>query len=126
TGGLPPGDPRLIGLFQEARVVILPSISETFGLVILEAWAAGTVVMASRTSGATALVRDGYNSFLFDLEEPGTFHRALDQALGSAAFSEQLAVRGAETVNREYSLTALAGRLKALYEQLIQEKACVT
>ena len=126
TGGLPPVDPRLIGLFQEARAVILPSISETFGLVILEAWAAGTLVLASRTSGATALVTDAQDGFLFDLDQPPTFHRALNQTLTDPQHSEQLAIRGAEKVNREYGLGVLAGRLKKLYEQLIEEKACVT
>src|SRR4051794_12481118 len=43
TGGLPPHDPRLIGLLQAASALLLPSVSETFGLVLLEAWAAGTV-----------------------------------------------------------------------------------
>ena len=37
AGPLPSGDPRLIGLMQEARAVVLPSVSETFGIVILEA-----------------------------------------------------------------------------------------
>jgi len=53
-------------------------------------------------------------------------HRALNQALTDAQHSEQLAIRGAEKVNREYGLGALAGRLKQLYEQLIEEKACAT
>src|SRR5205807_5212125 len=101
TGGLPAGDSRLLGLLQEARAVILPSISETFGLVILEAWAAGTLVLASRTSGATALLRDGQDGLLFDLDQPPTFHHALNQALTDAQYSEQLAIRGAEKVNRE-------------------------
>src|SRR5579883_1302625 len=70
TGGLPPGDPRLIGLFQHAAIVLLPSLSETFGLVLLEAWAAGAAVASSRTSGATALIKDGENGWLFDLDAP--------------------------------------------------------
>jgi glycosyltransferase involved in cell wall biosynthesis len=54
TGRLPPADSRLIGLLQLARVCMLQSISETFGLVILEAWAAGTPAISSRTSGASS------------------------------------------------------------------------
>ena len=59
TGGLAPADPRLIGLLQTASVLVVPSLSETFGLVILEAWVAGTPVLSSRTSGASALVKHG-------------------------------------------------------------------
>src|SRR5262249_6261755 len=56
TGPLPSGHPALIGLLQQAKALIIPSVSEPFGLVILEAWAAGTMVLSSRTSGASALV----------------------------------------------------------------------
>jgi len=126
TGGLPPADPRLIGLFQQAEAVILPSVSETFGLVILEAWAAGNVVLASRTSGATALVENGHNGFLFDLNQPHTFHAAIEEILANPGLGKKLAARGTEKVDREYSLAVLAGRLKHLYDQLLEEKACAT
>ena len=125
-GGLASQDPRLIGLLQLADVLILPSVSETFGLVLLEAWAAGTVVLASRTSGASALVEDGRNGWLFDLEQPASFHQALGQLLRDPLHSKEMAQRGAEMVRNEYSIASLAGRMKSLYEQLIEEKACVT
>jgi len=122
TGGLPPGDPRLIGLLQDAKVALLPSISETFGLVILEAWAAGTPVIASRTSGASALVKHGQNGWLFDLADPGSFHSAVDQALLEPRLAAQFAAAGRQLVSAEYDATVLAGRMKKLYEQLIEEK----
>src|SRR5262249_3675702 len=81
TGGLASQDQRLVGLLQLADVLILPSVSETFGLVLLEAWAAGTVVLASRTSGASAIVEDGQNGWLFDLEQPASFHQGLEHLL---------------------------------------------
>jgi len=65
TGGLPPRDPKLIGLLQTATVLIVPSVSETFGLVLLEAWSAGAPVIASRTSGALQLVKEGENGCLY-------------------------------------------------------------
>ncbi len=126
TGGLPSQDPRLIGLLQQADVLILPSLSETFGLVLLEAWAAGTPVLSSRTSGASALVEAGQNGWLFDLDQPETFHCALAQTLAEPPRSKEMAARGAEKVRKEYSLTSLASRMRSLYEQLIEEKACAT
>jgi glycosyltransferase involved in cell wall biosynthesis len=124
TGGLPPNDPRLIGLFQQADVLVLTSVSETFGLVILEAWATGTMVLSSRTSGAASLVRDGHNGWLFDLPQPETFHRALDQALAKSEPAKRLLRQGADEVNRKYNVAVLADRMKTLYEQLIEEKQC--
>ena len=126
TGGLPQGDPRLIGLMQEARALLLPSLSETFGLVILEAWAAGTMVLSSRTSGASALIEQGKNGWLFDLEKPETFRAALDRTLSQPAASREMAARGATKVREHYSINALAGRMKRLYEELMEAKRCVT
>ncbi len=122
TGGLPPNDPRLIGLLQEASVLIMPSKSETFGLVVLEAWATGTLVLSTRTSGASALVRHGENGWLFDLDQPAGFHQSLAEALSNPDAVRRVLRRGGDEVNAEYNLTALAGRMKALYEELIEEK----
>jgi len=122
VGSLPPGDPRLIGLLQTARVVILPSLSETFGLVILEAWAARTPVIASRTSGASALVKQEQNGWLFDLNAPKNFHERVHAALANPGWARRFAAAGHDLVCAEYDAAALAGRLKNLYAELLEEK----
>jgi glycosyltransferase involved in cell wall biosynthesis len=122
TGGLPPDDPRLIGLIQESRALLLPSISETFGLVLLEAWAAGTTVISSRTSGASALIRDGENGWLFDLSDPAAFHRAVSQTLLKPGLRARLAESGRQLVAGQYDVMSVAGKVKQLYEQLIEAK----
>lgn len=124
AGPLPPGDPRLIGLFQEAQAVVLPSISETFGLVILEAWAAGTPVLSSRTTGAAALVDDGVNGLLFDLERPESLIAAVDQLLLQPAWRAQGGAAGRAKVVASYDTAVLAGQMERLYADLIEEKKC--
>ena len=125
TGGLPPNDPRLIGLYQAAEVLLLPSKSETFGLVILEAWATGTMVLSTRTSGACTLIEDGRNGWLFDLDQPETFHQPLAQALSNSDAARRVVRRGGHEVQTQYNINALAGRMKALYEELIEEKNAI-
>jgi glycosyltransferase involved in cell wall biosynthesis len=122
TGGLPPGDPRLIGLFQEAKVLLLPSLYETFGLVILEAWAAGTPVISSRTSGASELVIDGENGWLFDLDKPEGFHSRLDVALENPTATNSMGEAGHRLVKTKYDTNVLAATVKELYETLIETK----
>ena len=126
TGALPPNDPRLIGLLQTATAVVLPSVSETFGLILLESWAAGTPILSSRTSGASALVKHGENGWLFDLERPETFHAVLDRTWANPKEAAEMAAQGLELVQREYSVSAVAGRMKKIYEQVIEEKQCAT
>ena len=119
-GKLPPGDPRLVGLMQEARVVLLPSISETFGLVILEAWAAGTPAISSRTSGGQGLIEHGHNSWLFDLDRPAGFHEAIDVVLTNRTARERAIAAARERVV-DYDTRAIAGRVKELYAELTEE-----
>lgn len=121
TGGLPPNDPRLIGLLQEAAVLLLPSLSETFGLVILESWAAGTTVIASNTSGAKALIEHGHNGWLCDLDKPETFHRALSLTLRKPEVASEMAARGREKVIASYTINGVASQMKRLYEEVISQ-----
>lgn len=121
TGRLPPADPRLVGLVQVSRVALLPSLSETFGLVILEAWAAGTPAVSSRTSGGSALIEQGRTGWLFDLDRPEGFHSAIATVLGNAARTLEMVSTARARVS-EYDTRALAARMKDLYEQLSTEK----
>jgi glycosyltransferase involved in cell wall biosynthesis len=125
TGGMASEDPRLVGLLQLAELLLLPSISETFGLVILEAWAAGKTVLSSRTSGPAALIEHGRNGWLFDLDQPNDFNETLARALKDTTRLKEMAANGAR-IAQQYSIRALAVRMKGLYEQLIEQKLCAT
>ena len=122
VGSLPFGDPRLIGLLQEARAVVVPSRSETFGMVIVEAWAAGTPVVSSRTSGAAALVQEGVNGLLFDLERPATFHAAMDRVLERPQRAAEWGAAGRARAVAEFDTAIRADRMRRLYENLIEER----
>ena len=122
VGGLPPEGEVLVGLLQEARALVLPSTSETFGLVILEAWAAGTAVICSRTSGAVSLVRHRENGWLFDLDDAGQFLAAATEALSQPDTTRAFAEAGRRLARTEYDATVLAGRVKDLYTTLRAEK----
>jgi glycosyltransferase involved in cell wall biosynthesis len=119
---LPPMDPRLVGLFQLARALVLPSVSETFGLVILESWAAGRPVISSRTSGAMDLITPGEDGWLFDLDNAEGLHRAVDEAMTQPERASDMGLAGLGKVRTKYDSVALSGRVKALYEELIEEK----
>lgn len=119
TGALTSGSDELIGLLQLADTMLLSSTAETFGIVILEAWAAGTPVVSSRTSGAVSLIRDQENGCLFDLDQPESFHAAL-------AFSRQncesITTAARQEVRAKFSIEAAAQRMKSLYQELIDQK----
>jgi glycosyltransferase involved in cell wall biosynthesis len=62
----------LASAFASADAFVFPSRTETLGLVLLEAMAAGCPVVAARSGGITDIVDDGVNGYLFEpLDEQG-------------------------------------------------------
>ncbi|OON78821.1 D-inositol-3-phosphate glycosyltransferase [Streptomyces tsukubensis] len=73
----PVGQDRLADWFRAASVLVMPSYSESFGLVAIEAQAAGTPVIAASVGGLPVAVREGVSGFLIDGHEPADYARAL-------------------------------------------------
>ncbi|MFN0078822.1 MAG: glycosyltransferase family 4 protein [Prosthecobacter sp.] len=119
TGAITPGSDELIGLLQLADAMLLSSVAEPFGIVILEAWAAGTPVVSSRTSGPASLLRHGDNGCLYDLAAPDSFHTALQLARDQRA---AITATARTEVLDQFSLAAAARRMKSLYRDLIHFK----
>jgi glycosyltransferase involved in cell wall biosynthesis len=118
TGGLASGSPELIGLIQQARVFTLSSTAEPFGIVILEAWAAGTPVISSRTSGPLDLIDHGRTGLLYDLETPATFHQAIDAVFNDANLHQHLREEARAHVLAEFDVPSIAARVARVYEDL--------
>ena len=64
---------ELVKWFQAASVCVVPSYSESFGLVAIEAQACGTPVIAARVGGLPTAVRDGISGILVDGHDPTTW-----------------------------------------------------
>ncbi|MCC5834917.1 MAG: glycosyltransferase family 4 protein [Opitutales bacterium] len=122
TGGLPPRDPRLTGLLQAADAMVLPSTAETFGIVFLEAWAAGTPIVTTRTSGALSLIQDKENGFLFNLDEPEVFQSTIDRILDSPESIQPQIKAGLRIVRDNHDTVAISAQIRSLYAKLIEQK----
>ncbi len=82
----PTSRPELVKWFQAATVCVVPSYSESFGLVAIEAQACGTPVVASRVGGLPTAVRDGISGVLVDGHDASTW---ADQIL-TVAMNDEL------------------------------------
>ena len=119
--GLPPGDPRLKAILHEAALFVLPSLHEPFGIVALEAWAAGLPVLASCAGGLKDFIVPERNGLLFDPEKPAELLRAYDRLTGDDGLRHRLADAARADV-RAFSWPVLTGRLLELYGELIDER----
>lgn len=75
----PVGQEQLADWFRAASVLVMPSYSESFGLVAIEAQAAGTPVLAAAVGGLPVAVRDGETGFLISGHEPARYARVLSE-----------------------------------------------
>ena len=99
-------------------VFVLPSRHEGFGLVLIEAMAAGLPVIAARTGGAAELVNDGINGMTFEPENPQDLaDRILDMA-GNRNAAAAYAQAGSATADR-YGISATLDKHLVLYGALL-------
>ncbi len=110
--------------YRAADIVFVPSRSESFGLVALEASACGVPVVASAVGGLLSLVDDGETGFLVDGRDPGVFARHADAILGDPALAASLSASAARRA-RQYTWSTAAARLRRLYADL-STRALVT
>ncbi|MDF3141037.1 MULTISPECIES: D-inositol-3-phosphate glycosyltransferase [unclassified Streptomyces] len=73
----PVGQEQLADWFRAASLLVMPSYSESFGLVAIEAQAAGTPVLAAAVGGLPVAVRDGRTGFLVQGHNPADYARVL-------------------------------------------------
>ncbi|QOV39839.1 D-inositol-3-phosphate glycosyltransferase [Streptomyces ferrugineus] len=73
----PVGQDRLADWYRAASVLVMPSHSESFGLVAVEAQACGTPVIAAEVGGLPVAVRDGVSGVLVPGHDPADYARAL-------------------------------------------------
>ncbi len=106
-------------LYRAADVVVVPSYSESFGLVAVEAQACGTPVVASRVGGLTTAVGDG--GVLVAGHDPHDFAGALESVLVGPGRREQMS-HAARRHAEQFSWSATAEATVRAYDLAVAER----
>jgi D-inositol-3-phosphate glycosyltransferase len=109
---------RLADYYRAADVCIVPSRSESFGLVALEAAACGTPVVAAAVGGLRSLVDHENTGFLIEGRDPDDFAAPVAQLFADEILASEMGVSAAARSKR-YSWSMTAGRLRRLYGDLV-------
>ena len=103
--------------YRAADVVVVPSRSESFGLVALEAAACGTPVVASAVGGLLTLVEHGRSGYLVEERSPSIFAAYLDAILDDPTRAIEMSA-GARSIAARYTWRGAAQQLRGTYERL--------
>ncbi len=112
----------LSSYYRAADVVVVPSRSESFGLVALEAAACGVPVVASAVGGLLNIVHDGVTGLLVDGRDPTRYARAIRQLLADPAVAAAMGAAAAVRARR-FTWSFTAARLRRLYTDLAAQPA---
>ncbi|TMJ92809.1 MAG: glycosyltransferase, partial [Actinobacteria bacterium] len=108
---------RLAAWYRAADVCLVPSRSESFGLVALEAAACGTPVVAAAVGGLRTLVDHGHTGFLVEGRDPAAYAAYAGEIVGNPVLAGEMAVSAAARSGR-YRWSMTAARLRRLYADL--------
>jgi glycosyltransferase involved in cell wall biosynthesis len=107
-------------LYENCLTVVVPSIYETFPMVVLEAMACSKPVIASNAGGIPLLVKHGKNGFLVkprDIVGIETYIRRLHEDLG---LGRKMGALGRRFVEEEFSVDKMVDSTLKVYESLLQ------
>jgi len=115
----------LASAFASADCFMFPSRTETLGLVLLEAMAAGCPVVAARSGGITDIVEDGVNGYLFNPSDDQDFIQATQRLLNNAQERETIRCHARAEAER-WGWAAATRQLQGYYQSVLEQKTAST
>jgi glycosyltransferase involved in cell wall biosynthesis len=92
---------------SEIDLLVLPSEAEGFGLVLIEAMAAGVPIIATDVAGIRDVVRNGETGLLVPVRSPASLAAAIAQLTSNAPLRAQLIANAAADVSRRFTWDAV-------------------
>jgi glycosyltransferase involved in cell wall biosynthesis len=111
----PNGD--VINLFKSSDVVCVPSRNEPFGIVILEAWAAGKPVVVTHNGGPRSFVTHGQNGYLV-YDNASSVCWGICQVFGNFAHAQWMGQQGRVAAAYGFSWDRIAEQTEGIYREL--------
>ncbi|MEL6578495.1 MAG: glycosyltransferase [Cyanobacteria bacterium J06621_12] len=110
---------ELASAFASADAFVFPSRTETLGLVLLEAMAAGCPVVAARSGGIPDIVTDGVNGYLFEPDDPDGAITATKSLLEATQAREELRLN-ARNEAEQWGWAAATQQLQNYYRSVLE------
>ncbi|MFI5836801.1 glycosyltransferase family 4 protein [Micromonospora sp. NPDC051300] len=106
---------QLPAVLAATDATVVPSLYEPFGMIALEAAAAGAPLAVARTGGLAEIVEPGVTGVTFPHGDAEALAGAVDRLLGDEVFARRVARRARQMVSRHYAWSAIAARTAVSY-----------
>jgi glycosyltransferase involved in cell wall biosynthesis len=106
-------------LLKKCEFFVLPSRSEPFGIVFLEAMTFGKAIVATNVGGIPEFVVDGFNGLLVPSEDSDALAEKIELCIENQDVRERLGHNGLSVVETRYDYPALIFRYERLYETIL-------
>jgi D-inositol-3-phosphate glycosyltransferase len=114
--------PELADWYRAATLVMLPSYSESFGFVAIEAQACGTPVVAASVGGLRTTVRDGVSGVLIDSHDPARYARVIQELIATPGVLARMS-RSAVEHAASFGWPATVDRMLHMYGEVMSRAA---
>jgi len=121
TGGL--SRERVAEEIRDATVLVNPSLSETFGMSLVEAMSSAVPTIATTVGGMPEIVQDGITGSLVPPEDPTVLAEAIQDLLSNAEKRRAMGAAGRERVLRHYTWEVVADTILEVYGSLVPQGA---
>ncbi len=105
-------------LIATADLVAVPSRIEALGNVVLEAWAQSKPLVAARSAGPAALIEDGVDGLLCDVEDADQLADAASKIIGDRGVADALAGAGREKFERKFTEAAVVAQYQDFFHRI--------
>ncbi len=112
---------ELASAYASADAFIFPSRTETLGLVLLEAMAAGCPVVAANSGGIPDIVTNGVNGYMFDVDDPDGAITATKRLLEAKTEREQMRANARKEAER-WGWAAATRQLQGYYRSVVNSE----
>jgi glycosyltransferase involved in cell wall biosynthesis len=112
------GHDELPGFFAASDAVVLPSVREQFGQVLVEGMACGLPAIAVDAHGPAEIVRHGETGWLVEPDDVDDLAHAIAEAVADPQERRRRGAAACEDARERYAWPALAGEVAELYEQV--------
>lgn len=117
---------RKAELYRKARVFVLPSlVGESFGVVLLEAFASATPVVATRVGGIPEIVEHGVDGFLVEPGEPSQLAEAISEILTSESMWRKMSLNARRKAIERYSISIVGSLYEQAYTEAFERKETI-